>query len=55
MVALATRNAVKPRERLLDAAYHLFARNGIGQVGIDTILQIGLRQGQPLQQFRLQG
>jgi AcrR family transcriptional regulator len=32
------RKTGRPRERLLDAAYHLFARNGIGQVGIDTIL-----------------
>jgi AcrR family transcriptional regulator len=28
----------KPRERLLDAAYELFATNGVSQVGIDTIL-----------------
>ena len=27
-----------PRERILDAAYHLFATNGVSQVGIDTIL-----------------
>jgi len=27
-----------PRERILDAAYHLFAANGVSQVGIDTIL-----------------
>lgn len=27
-----------PRERLLNAAYGLFAEQGIGQVGIDTIL-----------------
>jgi AcrR family transcriptional regulator len=33
-----TRNAIRPRERLLDAAYDLFAANGIGQVGIDRIL-----------------
>jgi AcrR family transcriptional regulator len=32
------RQAIKPRERLLDAAYDLFATNGISQVGIDTIL-----------------
>jgi AcrR family transcriptional regulator len=29
---------MKPRERLLGAAYDLFAAKGIGQVGIDTIL-----------------
>jgi AcrR family transcriptional regulator len=34
----AAKDPVKPRERLLDAAYDLFARNGISQVGIDTIL-----------------
>jgi AcrR family transcriptional regulator len=33
-----TKGSVKPRERLLSAAYELFARNGISQVGIDTIL-----------------
>jgi AcrR family transcriptional regulator len=27
-----------PRERILDAAYNLFAANGVSQVGIDTIL-----------------
>jgi len=32
------RETIKPRERLLDAAYHLFATNGISQVGIDAIL-----------------
>lgn len=32
------RQAIKPRERLLDAAYNLFATNGVSQVGIDTIL-----------------
>jgi len=30
--------AIKPRERLLAAAYELFAVDGISQVGIDTIL-----------------
>jgi AcrR family transcriptional regulator len=34
----AARDAVKPRERLLGAAYELFSRHGISQVGIDTIL-----------------
>ena len=29
---------MKPRERLLGAAYDLFAPKGISQVGIDTIL-----------------
>lgn len=28
----------KARERLIDAAYGLFARQGIGRVGVDTIL-----------------
>ena len=28
----------RPRERLIDAAYDLFSRGGINQVGIDTIL-----------------
>jgi AcrR family transcriptional regulator len=32
------RQTIKPRERLLDAAYDLFSTNGISQVGIDTIL-----------------
>ncbi|MGA9516607.1 MAG: TetR/AcrR family transcriptional regulator, partial [Pseudolabrys sp.] len=38
MVNKSTSNAAKPRERLLDAAYELFATNGVSQVGIDTIL-----------------
>jgi AcrR family transcriptional regulator len=29
---------VRPRERLLNAAYDLFSRDGVSQVGIDTIL-----------------
>jgi AcrR family transcriptional regulator len=33
-----TRAAEGPRERLITAAYDLFAEQGIGQVGIDTIL-----------------
>jgi AcrR family transcriptional regulator len=33
-----TKDSFKPRERLLGAAYELFARNGISKVGIDTIL-----------------
>ena len=33
-----TKDRMKPRERLLGAAYELFATKGIGQVGIDTIL-----------------
>ena len=28
----------RPRERLIDAAYDLFSRDGVSQVGIDTIL-----------------
>lgn len=30
--------ATRSRERLLDAAYELFAASGVGRVGIDTIL-----------------
>lgn len=32
------RNAVRPRDRLVDAAYDLFSKNGVNQIGIDTIL-----------------
>ena len=28
----------RPRERLVDAAYDLFSRDGVNQVGVDTIL-----------------
>src|SRR5262249_46451942 len=38
LAKVQVRKTIKPRERLLDAAYHLFATNGISQVGIDTIL-----------------
>jgi AcrR family transcriptional regulator len=38
LAKLKTRDAIKPRERLLAAAYDLFAAQGISQVGIDTIL-----------------
>lgn len=38
MAKISSKDPIKPRERLLDAAYDLFAANGIGQVGIDTIL-----------------
>ena len=38
MTKVQTRQTIKPRERLLEAAYDLFATNGISQVGIDTIL-----------------
>lgn len=38
MIKPSTSAAIKPRERLLAAAYELFAANGISQVGIDTIL-----------------
>lgn len=37
-MAKTAKAPVKPRERLLGAAYDLFARNGIGKVGIDAIL-----------------
>ena len=29
---------VRPRERLIEAAYHLFSREGVNKVGIDAIL-----------------
>jgi AcrR family transcriptional regulator len=36
---LGTRHReVRPRERLVDAAYKLFSKEGINQTGIDTIL-----------------
>ena len=38
MPRTSVRQTIKPRERLLDAAYGLFAANGVNQVGIDTIL-----------------
>jgi len=38
LVSKSTSEAAKPRERLIDAAYELFATNGISQVGIDTVL-----------------
>ena len=31
-------DATRPRARILDAAYNLFAKNGVSQVGIDAIL-----------------
>jgi AcrR family transcriptional regulator len=34
----AARQSKKPRERLVEAAYDLFAASGVGQVGIDAIL-----------------
>jgi AcrR family transcriptional regulator len=33
-----SRNSARPRQRLIDAAYDLFAADGVNQVGIDTIL-----------------
>lgn len=38
MAKAAARQLIKPRERLINAAYDLFAANGLGQVGIDAIL-----------------
>jgi AcrR family transcriptional regulator len=35
---VSARDIRRPRERLLDAAYDLFATNGVSQVGVDTIL-----------------
>jgi AcrR family transcriptional regulator len=32
------RTEVRPRERLINAAYDLFSKHGVSQVGIDTIL-----------------
>ena len=32
------KETIAPRERLLSAAYDLFAANGVGQIGVDTIL-----------------
>jgi len=32
------RSEVRPRERLISAAYNLFSKDGISQVGIDTVL-----------------
>lgn len=38
MASKSTSESAKPRERLIDAAYELFATNGVSQVGIDTII-----------------
>lgn len=38
MAQSSTRDATRPRERLLTAAYDLFSANGVNNVGIDTIL-----------------
>lgn len=38
MPTINTRAAAKPRVRLIDAAYDLFAKNGVNQIGIDAIL-----------------
>lgn len=38
MPKVSARDIRRPRERLLDAAYDLFATNGVSQVGVDTIL-----------------
>ena len=38
MAKTVAKDSVKPRERLLGAAYDLFSRNGVDKVGIDTIL-----------------
>jgi AcrR family transcriptional regulator len=38
LAAPVARDREKPRERLLGAAYELFAAKGVGQVGIETIL-----------------
>src|ERR1700745_1359085 len=36
---LATRQReVRPRERLIDPAYQMFSKEGVNQIGIDTIL-----------------
>lgn len=38
MTTTHSRNSARPRQRLIDAAYDLFAVNGVNQVGIDAIL-----------------
>lgn len=38
MATRSTNKAGRPRERLIDAAYKLFAANGVNQIGIDAIL-----------------
>ena len=38
LAKVGTRRTISPRERILEAAYDLFAANGVNQVGIDTIL-----------------
>jgi AcrR family transcriptional regulator len=38
LARIATKASSKARERILDAAYDLFAANGISQVGVDTII-----------------
>ena len=38
LAKLEIRRVVRPRERILEAAYDLFAANGVNRVGIDTIL-----------------
>lgn len=38
LAKVGTGRTVSPRERILNAAYDLFAANGVNQVGIDTIL-----------------
>ncbi len=38
MIAVQPQSGVTARERLLDAAYRLFAVQGISQVGVDTVV-----------------
>src|SRR6516164_5088642 len=38
LTRIDNRIAPRPRERLIDAAYHLFSINGVSQIGIDAIL-----------------
>jgi len=38
LAKVGTGRTIRPRERILEAAYDLFAANGVNQVGIDTIL-----------------
>ena len=38
MTSINSRNNTRARERLIDAAYDLFSRDGVNQIGIDTIL-----------------
>jgi AcrR family transcriptional regulator len=38
LTRIDNRQSMRPRDRLIDAAYELFSTHGVGQIGIDTIL-----------------